>query len=116
MTDTKASAMPLATALTGAEGWAGYQGGQDRRFNPALVKRYTLPGAPAVGVRLALSPTQLQALLDALPADQTNEVTVRWTSAARVRTGDALYTFIQSTLSLSGGAMTDLMNNAATYD
>lgn len=73
-------------------------------------------GVPAVGVRLGLSPADLQTVIDALPADVTNEITVRWQAAARVRTGDAIYNFIQTTLSFSTGQMTDLMANASTYD
>lgn len=71
---------------------------------------------PMVGVRLAVTTTQLQTLLDALPADQTSEVHVRWATGARMKTGDALYTFIKTTLGFDDPGMAALMTNAATFD
>lgn len=71
---------------------------------------------PMVGVRLSVTTTQLQTLLDALPADQTSEVHVRWATGARMKTGDALYTFIKTTLGFDDPGMAALMTNAATFD
>lgn len=75
-----------------------------------------LPGVPMVGVRLSVTSSQLQTLIDALPADQASELHVRWTSGARMKTGDALYTFIKTTLGFDDAGMTALMANAATFD
>lgn len=116
MTDLTAATATAAETLTGPERFIGEQDGADVVMTADQVKAFVLTGVPMVGMRLALSGAQLQTVSDAIPADVTDAVNIRWTSGARIRTGDALHTFIKTTLGLSDGDMTTLMTAAAAHD
>lgn len=76
-----------------------------------------LTGAvPAHAMRLALhSQGKLQDILGNLSADQTDEATIRWTTAAPVKPGDPLAAFIETTLAYSSVDMGDLFDLARTF-
>lgn len=112
--DKKASELPDATNPRTAA-WAAYE---DTGGGPADVRLTTdmiRPGVPAFGLRLALA-SNLQAVADAISADITDPVTIRWQAAARVVTGDALHAFIKATLGWSDSQMDILMTAAAAYE
>ena len=56
----------------------------------------------------------LQTVSDAVPADVTNAVNMEWYNGLSVKSGDALYSFIQSTLGYSASQMSALMSYAAS--
>lgn len=55
----------------------------------------------------------MQTVSDAVPADVTDVVNVRWFIGMTFEVGDPLYNFIQTTLSYSAAQMTALMTNAS---
>jgi len=73
------------------------------------------PGVSAFGLRLALG-ADLQTVADAINADITDPVTIRWQAAARVVADDALHAFIKATLGWNDSQMATLMTAAAAYE
>jgi lysophospholipase L1-like esterase len=57
---------------------------------------------------------RLQDIIDALPADPTNPISIRWTALAPIKPGDQVASFIASALSYNSAAMDALFASAAS--